>query len=308
MMVRYVLKWRRSRRTKEEQAGAVTLVEPPATMVCGGVAVSSVVGRLDSSTTSVQGQRKCLRSTAVARSAGSSGSTGAKIVGQLAGVVEELEPTEQPSRAMEKHVAGPMKTKQTISAAKSDQLLTVFDAKRVLASIFSDVTANDIRQKAGMTQNNAGELLPAGVAQMLEAMEPLDERDIFLDVGSGIGNVLVQVALTTKVNKCIGVEVRDELCAIATHRISRNIKTYPLLQKVTVKAADVRDVLLATQPPTSDATIVFANYFLFEEDAKLTSLAQCLMLASVLRRLSFVQDTEQVAHANFAQGGSFRRS
>ncbi|KAE9339757.1 hypothetical protein PR003_g10850 [Phytophthora rubi] len=43
---------------------------------------------------------------------------------------------------------------------------------------------------------------------MMDALEPLTERDIFLDVGAGIGNVLAQVALATKVSKCIGVEVR----------------------------------------------------------------------------------------------------
>ncbi|KAE8954893.1 hypothetical protein PR002_g31962 [Phytophthora rubi] len=75
-------------------------------------------------------------------------------------------------------------------------------------------------------------------------MEPLDERDVFLDVGAGIGNVLAQVALTTKVSRCIGVEVH-------------------------VMAADVRDVLLSIQAPTSDATVIFASYFLFEETAKL---------------------------------------
>ncbi|KAE8912920.1 hypothetical protein PF003_g2509 [Phytophthora fragariae] len=79
-----------------------------------------------------------------------------------------------------------------------ETLLTVPAAIRVLVSLFSEITANDIRQKSGRRENNAGELLPSGVADMLAAMEPLDERDVFLDVGAGIGNVLAQVALTTK--------------------------------------------------------------------------------------------------------------
>ncbi|KAE9110551.1 hypothetical protein PF007_g11826 [Phytophthora fragariae] len=96
-----------------------------------------------------------------------------------------------------------------IQQSMSDEaLLTVPAAIRVLVSLFSEITANDIRQKSGRRENNAGELLPSGVADMLAAMEPLDERDVFLDVGAGIGNVLVQVALTTKVSRCIGVEQR----------------------------------------------------------------------------------------------------
>jgi hypothetical protein len=81
--------------------------------------------------------------------------------------------------------------------------------------------------------------------------------------------VLAQVALTTKVERCIGVEVRAELCSIATRQIRQHADTYPQLRKVELKPADVRDVLMSTQPPTSEATVIFANYVLFEEAAKL---------------------------------------
>ncbi|KAE9157205.1 hypothetical protein PF004_g32313, partial [Phytophthora fragariae] len=150
-----------------------------------------------------------------------------------------------------------------------ETLLTVPAAIRVLVSLFSEITANDSRQKSGRRENNAGELLPSGVVDMLATMEPLDERDVFLDVGAEIGNVLAQVALTPKVSRCIGVEVRAELCSLATRHIQRHAHAYPLLRKVQVMAADVRDVLLSIQAPTSDATVIFANYFLFEETAKL---------------------------------------
>ncbi|KAE9258174.1 hypothetical protein PR003_g35182, partial [Phytophthora rubi] len=144
-------------------------------------------------------------------------------------------------------------------------VLQLPDAIRVLASIFNDVTANDICQKSGRTHGNAGELLPVGVADMLAAMEPLHASDVFLDIGAGIGNVLAQVALTTTVRRCIGVEVRAELCSLAIRQIRQHTDAYPQLRKVAMKAADVRDVLLSTQPPTSEATVIFANYFLFEE-------------------------------------------
>ncbi|KAE9029632.1 hypothetical protein PR001_g11484 [Phytophthora rubi] len=104
---------------------------------------------------------------------------------------------------------------------------------------------------------------------MMDALEPLTERDIFLDVGAGIGNVLAQVALATKVSKCIGVEVRGELCSLGTERMLRNVDMYPLLRKVFLKSADVRNLLLSAQPPTCDATIIFVNNFLFEETAKI---------------------------------------
>ncbi|POM76085.1 Histone methylation protein DOT1 [Phytophthora palmivora] len=134
-------------------------------------------------------------------------------------------------------------------------LLTLPEVTCAMVSIFGDISAKDVRQHAGQMHNNAGELLPSGISAMLEALGTLSDRDVFLDVGAGISNVLAQVALTTKVSKCIGVE--------------RSSDTYPLLRKVFLKAADVRDLVLSKQPPTCEATIVFANYFLFEETAKL---------------------------------------
>ncbi|KAG3159936.1 hypothetical protein PI126_g7156 [Phytophthora idaei] len=148
-------------------------------------------------------------------------------------------------------------------------LLPLPDAIRVLASVFSDITARDIRQDAGRTQNNAGELLPPGVAAMIKALGPLSKHDIYLVVGTGIDNVLAQVALTTCVSKCIGVEVRPELCALGAQHIQRHADSSPLLRKVVMKAADVRDVLLSVQSPTCEATIIFTTYFLFKESVKL---------------------------------------
>ncbi|ETL96935.1 hypothetical protein L917_05702, partial [Phytophthora nicotianae] len=124
----------------------------------------------------------------------------------------------------------------------------------VVKILFRDISAGDIRQRAGQRQNNAGEILPSGVARMLDAIRPLDETDVFLDIGAGIGNVLAHEALSTDVSKCIGVKVRSELCSIATKHIHRFSVAYPLLQKIVIQAADVRDVLLSTQSPASAAT------------------------------------------------------
>ncbi|KAE8879547.1 hypothetical protein PF005_g10708 [Phytophthora fragariae] len=155
------------------------------------------------------------------------------------------------------------------STTSSPKLLTLPAVTCAMESIFGDISAKDVRQHADRMHNNAGELLPSGIAVMMDALEPLTERDIFLDMGAGIGNVLAQVALATKVSKCIGVEVRGELFSLGTERMLRNVDMYPLLRKVFLKSADVRDLLLSAQPPTCDATIIFANNFLFEETAKI---------------------------------------
>lgn len=55
-----------------------------------------------------------------------------------------------------------------------------------------------------------GELLPEGVAQMIEALEgvhPITAKDVFIDLGCGTGKVLIQVALMTEAARCCGVEL-----------------------------------------------------------------------------------------------------
>ncbi|KAF1777448.1 histone H3-K79 methyltransferase [Phytophthora cactorum] len=85
--------------------------------------------------------------------------------------------------------------------------------------------------------------------KITQTIGPLHPSDVFLDVGAGIGNVLLQVALTTSVKTCVGFEMRAE--------------------KVVMIPTDVRDAALPCRVPTRDATTNLANMFLFEEDAKL---------------------------------------
>ncbi|KAF1773517.1 histone H3-K79 methyltransferase [Phytophthora cactorum] len=144
------------------------------------------------------------------------------------------------------------------------------EATQALTILFSDVGANEVRQQARQVHGNAGEVLPPGVAELIETMGPINTDDIFLDIGSGIGNVLVQFALTTCIRACIGIEIRSELCELAERRIRRYADEFPLLKKVTMLASDVRDAALSTRSPMRDATIVFANNFLFQESTKLT--------------------------------------
>ncbi|KAG6942685.1 hypothetical protein JG688_00017982 [Phytophthora aleatoria] len=106
-------------------------------------------------------------------------------------------------------------------AAGTAQMCTHAEAAQAMVDIFGDIMAKDIRQQAGRTQYNAGEILPAGIAKMLDAIGLVQPTDIVLDVGTGIGNALVQVALSTHVSARIGVEMRKELCELSRARWRR---------------------------------------------------------------------------------------
>ncbi|ETP45337.1 hypothetical protein F442_08218, partial [Phytophthora nicotianae P10297] len=85
------------------------------------------------------------------------------------------------------------------------------DAIRAVDSLFASVKKADIRQELGKPHTNAGVILPAGVDSLIDSIGDINDQDIFLDVGCGLGNVLVQFALQTLVSKCYGIEVREEV-------------------------------------------------------------------------------------------------
>ncbi|ETI31543.1 hypothetical protein F443_21496 [Phytophthora nicotianae P1569] len=97
--------------------------------------------------------------------------------------------------------------------------------------IFGSISAHDVRQPAGRTYDNAGEVVPSGVTLLLAAVGLLDEADVFLDVGAGVGNVLAQVELMTNVRACVGIELRRDLVSIGEHCMRLQHRKYPRLRK-----------------------------------------------------------------------------
>ncbi len=51
-----------------------------------------------------------------------------------------------------------------------------------------------------------GELTPRGVQRMLKFLK-LTEKDVFYDLGSGVGKAVLQVAMTVPIKKCVGIEI-----------------------------------------------------------------------------------------------------
>ncbi|GMF19053.1 unnamed protein product [Phytophthora fragariaefolia] len=87
-------------------------------------------------------------------------------------------------------------------------------AAQAVNSIFGNIRASEVHQQTGRTYYNAGEILPSGVSRILTAIGLLDEADVFLDVGAGVGNIIAHVALTTDARRCVGIEVRSDLVSL----------------------------------------------------------------------------------------------
>ena len=86
------------------------------------------------------------------------------------------------------------------------------EARRVLKQLYKDVWAYTIPKKENLKIRKAsssslyGEIT-FGALDKLIAYLDLNEKDVFFDLGSGVGKVVLQVAMTSPVKKAIGVEL-----------------------------------------------------------------------------------------------------
>lgn len=71
-----------------------------------------------------------------------------------------------------------------------------------------------------------GEITPTSVDRMLSYLQ-MTERDVFYDLGSGVGKVINQVAISVPVRRCVGVELsetRVRLARAALRQLRREVR------------------------------------------------------------------------------------
>ena len=75
------------------------------------------------------------------------------------------------------------------------------------ADLFHEIKIN---HTAGSIDRTYGEILFSGVEKILKKIT-ITDHDIFLDLGSGLGKVVLQVFMQTQVCKSIGIEINPQL-------------------------------------------------------------------------------------------------
>ncbi|KAG7382645.1 hypothetical protein PHYPSEUDO_004676 [Phytophthora pseudosyringae] len=161
---------------------------------------------------------------------------------------------------------------------KRSPLLTPSEAERAVRDIFSGVLAADVRQQAGKIDENAGELLPTAVLNVIQIIGNVQQDDVFLDIGAGLGNVAAQFAIQTNARQCLGIEKRPELVSRGVLCLRTHAVRVLLLHKVILHQGNVLDMPLSSTPPFQGESMVFLNDFLFDETAKLVVQQElCLM-------------------------------
>ncbi|KAE8952249.1 hypothetical protein PR003_g32282 [Phytophthora rubi] len=158
-----------------------------------------------------------------------------------------------------------------------------------------------------MPHRNAGELIPSGISSLLRELGGLCESDVFLDIGSGVGNVVVQVVLATNVAKALGVEVRQDLNDLGMKMIAKSVNSRRLLERSQLVCQDIMDMRISITPPYADATVVYWNNLLFEprviEFVK-EELSGMFLLRKVVSSLNLCPRHRDLCHNAFC--GAFK--
>ncbi|EEY53467.1 histone methylation protein, putative [Phytophthora infestans T30-4] len=202
-----------------------------------------------------------------------------------------LEYESQHKRVEWKEVARAMRSKHSVQAFENRlralkrtygrDLSRFPPSESAIRDIFSNVSAADVRQQAGKTDENAGEMLPAAISSVIQMIGAVHRDDVFLKIGAGLGNVAAQFAIQTIARRCLGIEKGPEVFLRGVHCLREHTPRLLLLHKVFLSQGDVLDTPLSSRLPFQRASIVFLNDFLFDELAKLAVQEQLYMMPRV---------------------------
>ncbi|OWY97587.1 hypothetical protein PHMEG_00031848 [Phytophthora megakarya] len=155
-----------------------------------------------------------------------------------------------------------------------------FDSREIIPSNGCPISpGKQTRRARDQFHLNVGEITMEAISKLIEVAN-FEDNDVFLDVGSGIGNVLVQVALQTRAARAIGIEIQSSLVTKAMELITDASTRFPHLLKIKSYGADIRTITRGTKyfEPTSLAepellilstTTLFCHDVVFEEDGNL---------------------------------------
>ena len=139
----------------------------------------------------------------------------------------------------------------------------------IVYKLFNPVRKSDLRQRSGEEHLNCGEVTVEGVTNILQALGDVNHNDRFADIGSGIGNILAQVALESPVRMCFGIDCQTKVVKVGKKIIREALHQFPELAKVSMSAEDITAPKWHTEVHLRACTILYSNNLLFESVANL---------------------------------------
>jgi hypothetical protein len=137
----------------------------------------------------------------------------------------------------------------------------------IVDGILARVSKADVRQPSGRGERNASEISLIGVTMMIREFGVLQSSDGFVDIRSGIGNVVLQVALESEFTRCVGVEMRKDLVDLAESQIYPHKPVHRRLGKIEFIHADIARDSVESLAQLKGATHLFCSNKLFGAQA-----------------------------------------
>ena len=165
-------------------------------------------------------------------------------------------------------------------AGAAPRLIADATIDEAMLKILGSVEKSTVRQPTGRRDENVGELSVSAVKQMIGAIK-LTPDDVFLDVGCGLGNIAIQVALQTTAKKSVGVDMRQDVAEFGKRMVLRHWTSFPGLQRVFLFVGDVRVLNLAEDVRTQDTTVLYCHNTVFATASNLAIRRVCCDLKSL---------------------------
>lgn len=142
-----------------------------------------------------------------------------------------------------------MQQKKQFSFCNDHHLL----CQQYLSFLYQTKVCNDIKRKKGNIAETYGEILYPSVIKLMSSIK-LSVDDVFFDLGSGLGKVVIQLFLTTSIRESYGIEIRPDLHQQALtilRQIQKDLPDcFPYSRKLTFLCGNFLEI------PLSSATLL----------------------------------------------------
>ncbi|MBL4688155.1 MAG: hypothetical protein JKY37_26430 [Nannocystaceae bacterium] len=166
--------------------------------------------------------------------------------------------------------------------------MTRIDPRNAIRHLYGDrwgyEVSYDEEQRIQATQGSStyGEIMPTALDQLIDALD-MEDDDVFFDLGSGMGKVVLQVAMTCQLRRCVGIELVDSrhevACeALASAREQGLLKT----EDVVFQHADLQRAKLSDATVIYTCSTAFSDAFMEKLVRRLARLPEGIRLASLL--------------------------
>src|SRR5690606_36408380 len=125
-----------------------------------------------------------------------------------------------------------------------------------------------------------GEIKHQALNQLLDYLA-LDNNDVFVDLGSGVGKVVLHTALVTPVKKAIGIELSTTRFLEAKEALKRASQWSPYIRsRCAFKNADLMEVNLSKATVIYTCSTAFSMAFMKKVSERLGSFTHDFRLVS----------------------------